>query len=120
MLDALCEFDEMGILRATQIPPILEWMTGTHIDLLLAVYQCGEEGMSRGRTQPFDEERGDAMRVLELRDYLHWERNRFGRLAFLCLTWKGQEAARLLLKVARNELHPSPHTSAIKSSTCSS
>jgi hypothetical protein len=120
MLDALFEFDELGILRATQVPPILEWMSATHIDLLIAVYLCGEEGMSRGRTRRFEEVRADAMRALELRDYLHWERNRFGRLAFLCLTWKGQDAARLLVKVARNELRESTGTSGMKSPTCSS
>jgi hypothetical protein len=120
MLDALFEFDELGILRATHVPPVLEWMNATQIDLLLAVYLCGQEGMSRGRTQRFDEPRTDAMRGLELRDYLHWERNRFGRLAFLCLTWKGLEAARLLVKVARNELRASPETSRTKSPTCSS
>lgn len=113
ILSALFEFDELGILRATQVPPKLAWMSGAHIELLLAVYTCGAEGMSRSRTRKLDESGKDVMRELELRDYLQWERNRFGHLAFLCLTWNGEEAARLLLKIARNELQPThvPHSS---------
>ena len=111
ILSALFEFDELGILRATQVPPKLAWMNGAHIELLLAVYTCGEEGMARGRTRKLDESGADAMRELELRDYLQWERNRFGHFAFLCLTWQGEEAARMLLKVARNELQATAVTS---------
>lgn len=103
MQSALYELDDMGILRTTKIPPHLSWMTNEQVDVLLAVFQCGEDGMPRRRVRQMDETHSDAVRQLELRDYLQWERDRFGRLAYLCLTWKGDEAAQVLLKVAHNE-----------------
>lgn len=100
MQSALFELDDLGILRSTKIPPHLVWMSSEQIELLLAVLACGGDGMTRRRAQKFD---ADVVRQLELRDYLQWERDRFGRLAFLCLTWKGQDAAQVLLKIARHE-----------------
>lgn len=111
MESALFELDDLGILRSTKVPPHLEWMTDKQIEVLLAVLMSGEEGMSKRRTKQFD---ADAVRMLELRDYLVWERDRFGRLAFLCLTWKGQEAAQVFLKIAQHEsraaVQPAPET----------
>lgn len=100
MQSALFELEDLGLLRSTKIPPHLSWLSDVQIDILLAVLLCGEDGMTRGRSKKYD---ADAIRQLELRDYLHWERDRFGRFAFLCLTWKGQDAAQVLLKVAQNE-----------------
>jgi hypothetical protein len=100
MQSALFELDDLGILRSTKIPPRLSWMTLEQIDILLAVLFCGEGGMTRRRAKKFDAE---SIRLLELRDYLQWERDRFGRLAFLCLTWKGDEAAQVLRKIAQHD-----------------
>jgi len=100
MQSALFELDDLGILRSTKIPPHLAWLSSAQINLLLAVFTCGEEGMTRRRSRKFD---SDVIRQLELRDYLQWERDRFGRLAFLCLTWKGQDAAQVLIKIAHHE-----------------
>lgn len=100
MQSALFELDDLGILRSTKIPPNLAWMSSDQISLLLAVLACGEAGMTRRHSSKFD---ADVIRQLELRDYLLWERDRFGRLAYLCLTWKGQDAAQVLLRVAHHD-----------------
>ena len=99
MQSALFELDDLGILRSTKVPPRLAWMSDVQIDILLTVLSCGEDGMTRRRSQKFD---CDSVRQLELRDYLTWERDRFGRLAYLCLTWKGEDAAQVLLKIAHH------------------
>jgi hypothetical protein len=102
MNSALSELDELGILRTTHVPPQLSWLSPLHVQLLISVLTCGEEGMTRRRMRKYSETETDALRQLELRDFLHWERDRFGQLAFLCLTWKGEEAAQTLLKVAHH------------------
>jgi hypothetical protein len=117
---ALLEFDDMGILRATQVPPRLAWMTSAHIELLLAVVIRGEEGLPRRRTLKFARMAEDPVRQLELRDYVQWERDRRGRFAYLCLTWKGDEAARMLLKVAHHEQRAGAFSRPEPEDTCSS
>lgn len=98
MQSALSELDDLGLLRSTKIPPKLAWLSSEQIGILIDVLLCGEDGMTRRATKKYD---ADAVRELELRDYLQWERDRFGRFAYLCLTWKGEEAAQVLLRVAR-------------------
>lgn len=107
MHSALFELDELGILRSTRIPPHLEWLSEDQMHILLAVLFCGEDGLPRRRSNKFDQ---DAVRMLELRDLLQWERDRFGRLSYLCLTWKGEEAAQVLLKIAKHLQASSPAT----------
>lgn len=99
MQSALFELDDLGILRSTKIPPAYAWMSTAQIELLINVLSCGEEGMTKRRAKKFEQ---DAVRTLELRDYLHWERDRFGNPAYLCLTWKGDDAAHVLLKIAHH------------------
>ena len=106
ILSALFELDDLGILRTTKIPSQFAWMTEMHHQLLVEVLRCGEDGLSRRRMKKMPQDRQEALHMLELRDYLQWERDRFGQLTFLCLTWKGEEAARTILTVARNQEPP--------------
>src|SRR5579871_2057522 len=99
----LCEFDALGVLKVTQVPQGLRWMSQGQIELLLALRSYGEGGMTRSRAKKLDRTAEDDTRILELRDYLKWERDRFGRLRTLTLTWKGDEAAEILHRVAINQ-----------------
>lgn len=119
MHGALLEFDDLGVLRATQIPAKLSWVGEKHIDVLVKVLMSGEEGLPRRRTRKFDAAGADALRELELRDYVHWQRNRQGRLAFLCLTWKGEEAVRFILKVAHHGQHAASSAPKESAACCS-
>jgi hypothetical protein len=58
--------------------------------------------MRERKTQRFSEDKRDPVRMLELRDILYRERDRLGKPAFLCLTWKGQEALEVLRAIERN------------------
>jgi hypothetical protein len=102
MESALFELDDMGILRATKLPTQLAWLEGIEGTLLVQMLAAGEEGITRRRLAKFKEEGEQAARRLELRDLVHWERDRFGKPAFLVLTWKGEEAAQVLLKVFKH------------------
>jgi len=99
MESALFELDTMGILRATKLPTHLEWLNEIEIALLLQALAAGEEGLTRRRLARFKEPGVDAVTRLSLRDLVKWERDRFGKKAFLVLTWKGDEAAQTLLRV---------------------
>ena len=109
MESALFELDTMGILRATKLPPKLEWLNETEILLLIRLLGAGEEGLTRRSLKKLKEPGEDAVTRLNLRDLVKWERDVFGNLTFLVLTWKGEEAAQTLLKVS---LHKSKQTPA--------
>ena len=99
---SLGDLDSLGLLRVTKLPRDLSWLTPIHIQMIIEVADCGEEGMRERKTQRFSEEKTDALRMLELRDILHRERDRYGKPAFLCLTWKGKEALEVLRAIERN------------------
>jgi hypothetical protein len=102
MESALFELDTMGILRATKLPANLSWLDGLEGTLLVQILATGEDGLSKRRLKKMKEEGERAARRLELRDLVHWERDRFGQPSFLTLTWKGDEAAQTLLKVFKH------------------
>jgi hypothetical protein len=108
MESALFELDDMGILRATKLPPHLSWLEGAQGTLLVQLLAAGEEGMTRRRLKKFEKDGGDdeAARRLELRDLVKWEHDRFGQKAFLVLTWRGEEAANVLLKIFKHRKLP--------------
>lgn len=100
--NSLGDLDSLGLLRVTKIPQELSWLAPIHIEMIFEVAECGEEGMRERKTQRLSEEKADALRMLELRDMLYRERDRYGKPVFLCLTWKGQEALQVLRAVERN------------------
>ncbi len=112
MESALFELDTMGILKTTKLPSNLEWLKEMEISLLIKVFAAGEDGITRRQLSKLKEAGEDAAKRLELRDYVRWERDRFGNLTFLVLTWKGEEATQTLLKVCKNrskDLLPAGH-----------
>ena len=111
MESALFELDTMGILRATKLPAKLEWLNELEITVLLLTLAAGEDGLSRRRVKKMADAGADAVRRLELRDLIKWEHDRFGREAFLTLTWQGDEAAKTLLAVGKHKSMPSTDVS---------
>lgn len=100
--NSLGDLDALGLLHVTKLPRELEWLTPIHIEMIFAVARCGEEGMPERKTKRLDVERRDALRMLELRDLLCREYDRFGKPVFLCLTWKGKETLQVLEAVERH------------------
>ena len=96
------ELESLGILRQTKIPDYLDWMTDDEKRFMLLLYEAGEGGLHKRVV--ISEEKRSADLALRLTAYnvAYWERDKFGREMYLTLTYKGQEAAELLLRVARN------------------
>lgn len=99
------ELDAMGLLRATKVPHELDWLTDDEKVILLRLLFCGEEGMHIREVSKIQKTQSgsDAILRIEAFGLAGWERDQLGKQTFLCLTWKGTEAAELVRKVARHE-----------------
>lgn len=99
----LFELDSMGVLRTTRLPAKLEWLNEAETEkaLLIELFAAGEEGITRRRIAKLKEAGEDAAKRLVLRDLAHWERDRFGKLTFLVISWPGEVAAQTILKVSK-------------------
>jgi len=63
------------------------------VRLFLLIAGAGEDGLSRSKiprdlAKSFEEH----LLPLEMREMVEWQRDKRGRLSYLVLTWKGQEA----------------------------
>jgi len=94
--NSLGDLDAMGLLHITKLPQNLEWLTETHIEMLLVLAQCGEEGLPERKTRKLSTEQADALRMLELRDLVGREYDRFHKPVLLCLTWQGKETVQVV------------------------
>ena len=63
------------------------------VRLFLLIAGAGEDGLSRNKV-PRDLAKSFAEHLLplEMRELVEWQRDKRGRLSYLVLTWKGQEA----------------------------
>jgi hypothetical protein len=100
------ELEDLGILKATKIPSNLAWTGSEETEVLLKLLACGEGGMHLATYKKLSDPLQVAVLRLEIRDYIRWEYDRFGKKTVLCLSWKGDEAAKTLLKVARHQQKP--------------
>jgi len=63
------------------------------IQLFLLIAAQGEQGLARSRVpKDLREKLDEHLLPLELQMLVSWERDNRGRLAYLVLTWKGEEA----------------------------
>lgn len=101
----LFELDDLGILRTTHLPEKLQSLKDKEIEttLLIELLGAGEEGLTRRHIMKFKQAGEDAAKWLTLRDLAEWQRDRFGKLTFLVITWKGEKTARLLLSVCKHD-----------------
>jgi hypothetical protein len=96
------ELDSLGLLRADRPPHHLAWLTDDEKCFLIELLTLGDEGMHKRQVAKFTRKNPDAVLRLEIRELISWERDKAGRPMFVVLTWKGVEAAELLLQLARN------------------
>ncbi|MDO8417793.1 MAG: hypothetical protein Q7S87_16455 [Agitococcus sp.] len=97
------QLDVLGILKQTKLPANLAWLSEGDKQCLLLVHLGGEAGMHKTQAAKFDKQFPDIIFKLEARDLLTWLTNSHGKQVSLSLTWKGEDIAKLLLLVARNE-----------------
>ena len=107
MESELFELDGLGILRTTHLPTHLELFKDKEVEtaLLIDLLGAGEEGVTRRHVLKQKQAGEDAAKWLTLRDLAEWQRDKFGKLTFLVITWKGEKAARMLLSVCRHNSH---------------
>jgi len=97
------ELESLGILLQTKVPPELAWMTAPEKQFMLMLLLAGEDGLHKREVTKFQKKHADAVLNLDIRGMTNWETDKAGRPMFVVLTWKGEEAAKILLKVAKHE-----------------
>lgn len=102
-MDAHFELETLGILRQTKIPQELSWMSDGQKLLMLQLLMAGEDGLHKREVVKFEKKNPDKLLDLEVRGFVQWETDKAGRPMFLTVAWKGEDAAKLLMQIARNE-----------------
>lgn len=97
------QLDSMGILKQVKFPPELAWLANAEKEkeLLLDLFLRG--GLTRKEAAKFEERYPEAYLALEIRNMLEWDTDKFNRKLRLILTWKGRDAAEILVRIALNE-----------------
>jgi hypothetical protein len=94
--------DVLGLLRTGNKDPRTTYLTEEEKQIVAMVGLAGADGLHKRQTKGMDPVLLD---VLEAHGLLKWERDLRGRPMFLCLTWKGEDIAVLLVKQAKSESH---------------
>lgn len=91
-------FDSAGILKANEDCPIDFGLSEESVQLFLLIAAAGAEGLAQSRVpKDLRAELNAHLLPLELQALVTWERDNRGRLSYLVLTWKGEDA----IKAAR-------------------
>ena len=102
-MEQFLELESLGNLRTTRVPAELAWMNDETKRFLLELHVAGEEGVHKRLVKAFSKNNPDAVLQMEIKQLVEWLSDKAGRPTFLALTWKGADAAQLLLSVAKNE-----------------
>lgn len=85
--------DSSGILKNNANCSLTFGLTDESVQLFLLIAGAGEDGLPQSRVpKEFRERLQEHLLPLELQSLVSWERDNRGRLAYLVLTWKGEEA----------------------------
>lgn len=102
-MEQFLELESLGILRTTRVPAELAWMSDETKRFVLELHMAGEEGVHKRLVNAFSKKNPDAVLQMEIKQLVEWLSDKAGRPTFLALTWKGTDAAQLLLSIAKNE-----------------
>jgi hypothetical protein len=97
------ELESLGILRQLKVPPELAWMRPLEKSFVLEMFWAGEAGLHKSTVSKLEKATPDMVFNLTVRDIAEWLTDKAGRPVALCLTWKGEEIAKLLHQIAKNE-----------------
>lgn len=93
----------LGILNKTKISKKYEWLTDVHKHVLITLYLSGEMGVAKASILKILKKDDSHLIALDMADYIKWEMDNRGKKSHLVLTWKGDEVAKELYEVAKNE-----------------
>lgn len=102
-MDRATELDELGILRQKHLPASLSWLAPHHKTLILDIALAGDDGLHKRAVDRFEKNHPGEVLYLSARGLVEWVNDKTGRPVFLVLTWRGEDVAKLLLQIARNE-----------------
>lgn len=97
------ELDNLGILRQTQVPPELAWMSDAEKAFVLELYLAGETGLHKRVVDKIEKTTPDIVFNITVRSLADWLPDKAGRPVSLALSWRGIDAAKLLHRIAQNE-----------------
>lgn len=97
------ELQSLGILLQTKVPRELQWMTDNEKQVVLQVFMAGESGLNKSGIKTITKKHPDSIFNLEVRGLVEWLSDKAGRPVALACTWKGDEIAKVLLQIAKNE-----------------
>lgn len=100
------ELNSLGILRQTKLPSTLDWLTDADKTLLLDLLLAGEDGISKALIAKWDKAHPESSLRLSTNSLADWITDKRGKPAFLGLTWKGEEAAKMVKEVAMHATRP--------------
>lgn len=97
------DLDKLGVLRRTLVPERLQWMDDDTKRLMVDLLHAGEEGLHKRIIEKFKKAHDEAFVRLDMFGLVQWVRDKSGKPMFVSLTWKGQDEAELLFRIAKNE-----------------
>ena len=107
-MEQYLELESLGILKATRLPAEWAWMGDEMKHFVLSLHLAGEEGVHRSEVRKFAKTSPDGVFQLEIKNLVQWLSDKAGKPMFLALTWQGDEVAKLLLSIAKNESQKGP------------
>jgi hypothetical protein len=106
MKTSLLELDQLGLLASASLPKELDWLEEADKQLLVDIHLAGEFGLSKAVIAKFEKKHPDSQRRLYANSFVDWLTDSRGRPASLVLTGRGEDAAELLMRIARNQSKP--------------
>ena len=103
--DSFFNLVSLGILKQVTIPKELEWLSDIQHHLLTTLYLVGDGGLTKGMVLKLLKKDETHLIKLDMSNYIKWEHDNKGRKSILTLTWQGEEVAKKLYEIAKNQSH---------------
>lgn len=100
--------EEAAIHNLTELPEKYSWMSEPYFHFILALFlNKGDDdaGMHKSEALRWEKQNKglDMLFQLDARQYITWEKDQMGRDMYVVLTWQGEDLAKMLLAIARNQ-----------------
>lgn len=105
------ELETLGVMRQVKVPAELAWLRECEKAFILEMYWAGEDGLHKSRVAKLEKANPDMEFNVTVRSLAEWLTDKAGRPVALTLTWQGEDVARLLHQIAKNESHKAAHPS---------
>lgn len=91
--------DDLGLLRTGYRDPRVSRLSPEERELLLRLYLAGAQaGLCRSKLKKSELPLVDTLELLQM---LTWERDKRGKPSQLVFTWRGEDTAKLLVRLAK-------------------